>query len=205
MPNDIRGLMVTAASAAAVQAFDHAIDAYLTYRSDIMTRMEALFAADPDCGMAYVLKGYLLLLGYKSQLVPAAREAAQTAGPLLRHATPREQAHLQALTAWADADPDKAAAIWEDILADHPHDILAFRLHHFINFWFGRPDAMLTTVLSVEKHWSDALPGFNAILGCRCFAHAGGAMRWPRNQRAVSISSTNAEWSDTPTARSTCE
>jgi hypothetical protein len=171
MPNDIRGLTVTAASAAAVQAFDHAVDAYLTYRSDIMARMEALFAADPDCGMAHVLKGYLLLLGYKSQLVPAAREAAQTAGQLLGSATPREQAHVQALTVWADGDTDKAATIWEEILADYPHDILAFRLHHFINFWFGRPDAMLATVLSVEKHWSDALPGFNAILGCRCFAH----------------------------------
>jgi tetratricopeptide (TPR) repeat protein len=170
MHNDIRGLTVTAASADAVLAFDHAIDAYLSYRSDIMARMEALFAADPDCGMAHVLKGYLLLLGYKSQLVPAARAAAQTAGPLLHLATSREQAHLQALTAWAEGDPDKAVAVWEAILRDHPHDILAFRLHHFINFWFGRPDVMLATVLSVAKHWSDAMPGFNAILGCRCFA-----------------------------------
>jgi hypothetical protein len=171
MHDDIRGLPVTAASAAAVLAFDHAIDGYLLYRSDIMARMEALFAADPDCGMAHILKGYLLLLGYKSQLVPAAHAAAQTAGPLLRHATPREQAHLHALTVWADGNPDKASVIWEDILWDHPHDILAFRLHHFINFWFGRPDAMLATVLSVEKRWSEAIPGFNAILGCRCFAH----------------------------------
>lgn len=170
MHNDIRGLTVTAASADAVLAFDHAIDAYLSYRSDIMVRMEALFAADPDCGMAHVLKGYLMMLGYKSQLVPAARAAVQAAGPLLRLATSREQAHLQALTAWAGGDPDKAVAIWEAILRDHPHDILAFRLHHFINFWFGRPDVMLVTVLSVEKHWSDVMPGFNAILGCRCFA-----------------------------------
>jgi alcohol dehydrogenase class IV len=56
MPNDVRGLMETAASAAAVRAFDHAIEAYLTYRSDIMARLEALFAADPECGMAHVLK-----------------------------------------------------------------------------------------------------------------------------------------------------
>lgn len=171
MYNDIRGLTVTAASADAVKAFDHAIDAYLSYRSDIMPRMEALFAADPDCVMAHVLKGYLMMLGYKNQLVPMARAAAETAAAAMRHATSREQAHLQALTVWADGDPDKAAAIWEDILRDHPRDILAFRLHHFVNFWFGRPDAMLSTVLRVEKHWSDAIPGFNSILGCRCFAH----------------------------------
>jgi tetratricopeptide (TPR) repeat protein len=90
---------------------------------------------------------------------------------LLRHATARERAHLHALTLWADGDTDKAATIWEEILRDHPHDLLAFRLHHFVNFWFGRPDAMLSTVLSVEKHWSGAIPGFNSILGCRCFAH----------------------------------
>ena len=111
MHNDIRGLPVTIASADAVTAFDHAIDAYLSYRSDIMPRMEALFAADPDCGMAHVLKGYLMLLGYKSQLVPIARAAAETAAPLLRHATTREQAHLRALTHWVDGDTDKAAAV----------------------------------------------------------------------------------------------
>jgi tetratricopeptide (TPR) repeat protein len=171
MHNDIRGLTVTAASAEAVHAFDHAIDAYLGYRSDIMPRMEALFAADLNCGMAHVLKGYLMLLGYKSPLVPIARAAAETAAPLLAHATAREKAHLQALTLWADGDPDKAAAVWEVILRDHPRDLLAFRLHHFVNFWFGRADAMLATVLSVEKHWSDTIPGFNSILGCRCFAH----------------------------------
>ena len=171
MHNDIRGLTVTAASADAVRAFDHAIDAYLCYRSDIMARMEALFAADPDCGMAHILKGYLMMLGYKAQFVPIARAAAETAAPLLRHATARERAHLHALTLWADGDTDKAATIWEEILRDHPHDLLAFRLHHFVNFWFGRPDVMLSTVLSVEKHWSGAIPGFNSILGCRCFAH----------------------------------
>ena len=37
MHNDCRGLPITAASADTVTAFDHAIDAYLSYRSDIMT------------------------------------------------------------------------------------------------------------------------------------------------------------------------
>jgi hypothetical protein len=171
MHNDIRGLPVSAASAEAVRAFDHAIDAYLSYRSDVMARMEVLFAADPDCGMAHVLKGYLIMLGYRGQLVPIARASAEAAGPLLAHATTREQAHLHALTVWVDGHPDKAASIWDDILKTHPHDILAFRLHHFANFWFGRPDAMLATVLDVEKHWSDAIPGFNSILGCRYVAH----------------------------------
>lgn len=171
MPNDIRGLMVTAASASAVTAFDDAIQSYLSYRSNIMAKMEVVFAADPECGMAHILKGYLMMLAYKSPVVPIVRAAAEKTRALMRNATAREQAHLQALISWSDGDPDKAAAIWEEILVDHPRDILAFRLHHFVNFWFGRPDVMLSTVLSVEKHWSDTIPGFNSILGCRCFAH----------------------------------
>jgi hypothetical protein len=171
MQSDIRGLPITAASTEAVQAFDHALDGYLSYRSDVAARMELLFAADPECGMAHVLKGYLAMLSYKRQSLPIAEAAAATADPFIQRATPREQAHHLALTTWIAGDADKASAIWERILSDHPLDILAFRLHHFVNFWFGRPDLMLASVLAVERHWSDAIPGFNAILGCRCFAH----------------------------------
>jgi hypothetical protein len=57
------------------------------------------------------------------------------------------------------------------ILRDHPHDILAFRLAHFANFWLGRPEAMLASVRAVQRHWSPVLPGYAAILACRCFAH----------------------------------
>jgi hypothetical protein len=171
MYNDIRGLPVTCASAEAVNAFDHAIDGYLSYRSDMMPRMEVLFTVDPECGMAHVLKGYLAMLAYKRDTLPMAEAAAASASQLLEHGTRREQAHVHALNNWAGGDPDKASAIWEQILHEHPHDILAFRLHHFVNFWFGRADLMLASVLAVEKHWTDAIPGFNAILGCRCFAH----------------------------------
>jgi tetratricopeptide (TPR) repeat protein len=171
MHRDIRGLPVTAASAAAVAAYDHALDAYIGYRADMAPRMEAMFATDPDCGMAHVLKGYMTLLGFKSALVPIARAAADAAGPLLRLATPREVAHHRALLAWLDDRTDRAIAIWEQILAEHPLDVLAFRLHHFVNFWMGRPDKMLAQVLAVEPHWSVDVPGFNAILGCRAFAH----------------------------------
>ena len=63
---------------------------------------------------------------------------------------------------WIDGEPDRAAAIWEQILGEHPRDVLAFRLAHFVNFWLGRPDVMLASVLGVERHWSAGLPGYGA-------------------------------------------
>jgi tetratricopeptide (TPR) repeat protein len=171
MFQDAHGLTVTAASAAAVKAFDHAIDGYLSYRADTPQRLAALFEADPEFGMAHCLKGYFAMLSYKQAAVPMAEAAAADAGRFTERATPRERAHVAALRCWVDGEPDRAAAIWEQILGEHPRDVLAFRLAHFVNFWLGRPDAMLASVLGVERHWSDALPGYGAILGCRCFAH----------------------------------
>jgi tetratricopeptide (TPR) repeat protein len=171
MFQDAHGLHVTAASAAAVQAFDHAINGYLGYRADTPQRLAALFDADPDFGLAHCLKGYFAMLSYKQAAVPMAEAAVADARRLTEQATPRERAHVVALQSWIDGEPDRAVAIWEQILGEHPRDVLAFRLAHFVNFWLGRPDAMLASVLGVERHWSDALPGYGAILGCRCFAH----------------------------------
>jgi hypothetical protein len=169
MFQDCRGLPLTTVSEQAAAALDHAVDGYLGYRADMAGRMEALLAADPDFGLAHCLKGYLFLMGFRADTVAAARAAQADARRCA--GTGREKAHVEALSHWADGDPQRAVAVWDHILRDHPHDILAFRLAHFVNFWSGRPEAMLASVLSVERHWSDALPGFGSLLACRCFAH----------------------------------
>lgn len=171
MHKDARGLTITAASAEAVIAFDRAIDGYVAYAADIPVRMAALTVLDPECPMLHCLKGYFAMLGFKQALVPAARQAAADTWQKVVAGTPREHSHAAALDTWANGHPDRAVEIWNQILSNHPHDILAFRLAHFVNFWLGRPEAMLASVLAVEKHWSEAESGYNAILGCRAFAH----------------------------------
>jgi tetratricopeptide (TPR) repeat protein len=166
---DCRGLPLTTVSEQAAKAFDDAVDGYLGYRADMPARMEALLAADPEFGLAHCLMGYLLLMAFRADTLGMAR--ASLAAARRCGGTAREKAHEQALAHWIDGDPDRAAGVWEHILHDHPHDMLAFRLAHFLNFWSGRPQAMLASVLSVERHWSEALPGFGSLLACRCFAH----------------------------------
>ena len=171
MHKDSFGLVLTAASAEAAAAYNHVMDGYLGYRADMAPRMAALLATDPECPMAHCLKGYFTMLGFSQALVPAARKAAAETWRLVVAATPREHSHAAALDAWVNGAPDRAIEIWNQILRAYPHDILAFRLAHFMNFWLGRPEAMLASVLEVEKHWSHAEPVYNAILGCRAFAH----------------------------------
>ena len=171
MYRDIHGLTVTAASEAAVQAIDHTLGGYLEFRADLPGRVEAMMRAGPDCGLAHAVKGYLTMLAYNARVLPVARAAAEAAVSLTANATPREQAHAAALTAWVAGDAGKTSAILEDILRDHPRDMIAYRTHHQVNFWFGRPDKMLAAARIVAPHWSGTDSGYNAILGCRAFAN----------------------------------
>jgi hypothetical protein len=171
MLHDSHGLDLTTDSTAAVRSFDHAVAGYIGYRADAGQRLVPLLAEDPQFALAHCLKGYLTMLSYKQANVPLATASLQEARRWAGTATAREQAHIAALAAWINGEPDRSSAIWQQILADHPRDALAFRLAHFTDFWLGRPDRMLTSVRAVEPAWSAELPHYGTLLACRCFAH----------------------------------
>ena len=170
MMMDAQGLPLTAASAAAVAGYDHAIAGYLKYRADTPQRLQTALAIDPDCPMLRVALGAFTMLGHKAAAVPMATEALVAAQRLATRATPREQAHVAALAAWVGNDVTQALRLWRQIIGEYPHDILAFRLHHFVAFWAGRPDWMREAVDLVQPHWSRAMPGYGSVLACRAFA-----------------------------------
>ena len=170
MHRDQQDLAVTVASAATAAAWADTLAGYLGYRADTGARLAATLAADPEFGLAHCLSGYFALLGFNAALLPAASEALARARRHTAAASAREQAHVAALAAWLEGAPDRAVAVWETILRDHPRDVLAFRLAHFVNFWLGRPERMLASVIAVAPHWDETLPGWGTLLACRCFA-----------------------------------
>ena len=168
---DARGLPLSTASAKAAAAYDHLIAGYLTQRADTPARLTALLEADPDFALAHCMKGYFAMLAFKQAVVPVAVQEARTAELLAAGATPRERTHIAALTAWAEGELDRTLALWELILRTHPHDVVAFRLAHFVNFWLGRPQDMVASVERLMPAWSEDIPGFATILACHSFAH----------------------------------
>jgi tetratricopeptide (TPR) repeat protein len=170
MHRDIHGLPISTASSRAASAFDRAILGYLKYRADLPGRMTEVFAADAEFGLAHCLKGYFAMLSYKQANVPMAIDAMQAARSLTANATSRERAHVAALDAWIAGDLDRALGAWEQILSEHPLDVLAFRLAHFNNFWLGRPADMRVSVDRVLPRWGRELPGYGTVLSCHCFA-----------------------------------
>ncbi len=169
MTQDAQGLPITAASDAVAAVYDDVIEGFLKYRADVAQRLKAALALDPTMPMGLVLQGVFVMLAYNAALVPRARDSAASAA---RHAgTDRERAHAAALMCWTDGDLEGALGAWEAIMAAHPRDILAFRLHHFCAFWLGRSGQMLRAVDAVAPHWSAAVPGYGSMLACRCFAN----------------------------------
>lgn len=170
MRTDAQGLAIGTESAGAAAAFDHAVAGYLTNRADLPQRMAALLAADPEFGLAHCLQGYLAMLAFKQAMLPVAQEAAGKAARLSAAASARELWHAKALACWQQGELDAALGWWERILAAHPHDVLAIRLAHFVNFWLGRAHDMAASIERVLPHWTADRPGYATLLACRCFA-----------------------------------
>jgi hypothetical protein len=170
MLKDAYGLPISTSSAAAAAAFDRTIESYLKGRLDARDHLARVLSADADFGLAHCLKGYMGMLLYKQAALSGVTKAAHAARDLTAHATARERMHVDALDAWIGGDLDRLLGIWEEILTDHPTDVLAFRLAHYKYFWTGRVRDMLASVERIATKWGRGLPGYGAMLGCRCFA-----------------------------------
>jgi tetratricopeptide (TPR) repeat protein len=168
---DLHGLALSTSSDKTAQCFNHTVLGYLAYRADTPLRLRELLTVDPEFAMGHVLRGYFSMLSFNAAQVPAARESLAAERKLAKGLTGREQAHIAALAHWANGDIDATLATWEQILDQHPLDVLAFRLHHFVAFWYGRPELMAAAADKAVTQWSAALPGWAALLACRCFAH----------------------------------
>ena len=187
---DARGLAISTANAKAAIAYDHLVTGYLTQRADTPARLTALLEADPDFALAHCMQGYFAMMAFKQATVPAAVQAARTARSLAADVTERERNHIAALTAWADGELDRTIAIWESILRSDPLDVVAFRLAHFVNFWLGRPQDMVSSVERVIPAWSEVIPGYVSVLACHSFAHeeAGNYLAAePSGRRAIEL------------------
>jgi tetratricopeptide (TPR) repeat protein len=171
MPKDCRGLEMTAASEAAIEAYDRTIRAYLCFARDTGEQLKAVYKADADMPMAHCLKGYFFQLFSNPALHPKAEQSLGAAkkAASARGANAREQMHIAALAAWRLGDLREATDIWEEILIEHPLDILALKLGHFTHFYLGDAAELRDSVARVTPLWSESTPDYGYVLALRAF------------------------------------
>ena len=170
MQYDIRGLPLTTDEPRAASTFDEVMVHYFEYRLATGKRLKAVLEADPAFVMGHCMKGYLFMLFGSVAFYDRIRDSLGQARSGVGRATRREGLHVEALGVWLEGDLIRACSLWDEILFEHPHDLLALRLHHFNTFWMGRNYTLRSTVAGVLDAWDESVPGYGHVLGMLSFA-----------------------------------
>lgn len=169
MRADERGLALTTDSAAAAEGFDETMAQYLDYRAGVGDAVKRMLEADPGFVMGQCFKGYLFNLFGTAAVRPKIEESLAAAEAGVGKVTSREAAHVAALGAWSRGDLAAACAVWDGILREHPHDLLALRLQHYNAFWMGRAQDIRDSVARVIDQWDESVPGYGGVQGMYAF------------------------------------
>ena len=171
MYTDQHGLPLTAANEGAIRHFDETVSAYLAFSRDTGDHLKQALAADPELAMGHCLRGYFFKLFCLRPLEEKAKECHAKAEAAARAAgaTEREFAHIAALGTWLRGDFHATVERWETILLEHPRDVLAIRLGHYLHFYLGDNENMRDSVARVLGEWDETVPNYGNLLGMYAF------------------------------------
>ncbi|KAI7802351.1 tetratricopeptide repeat protein 38 isoform X2 [Triplophysa rosa] len=172
------GLSLSTGSNEACKLYDAILSQYVTWRNDetvggIEGCIAAVKAADPDFVMGHVISTGLELVGTGSSVLRDERlaNAVKMTVELAKsqELTPRERNHVKAVELFSRGALHKACEVWEDILVDHPTDMLALKFAHDGFFYLGEQIQMRDSVARVLPHWKPHMPFYSYLKGLYSF------------------------------------
>ncbi|XP_032379920.1 tetratricopeptide repeat protein 38 isoform X3 [Etheostoma spectabile] len=101
------------------------------------------------------------------RLASAVRQTVELANS--QDISPREKLHVKAMELFSRGHFPKACDAWEDILVDHPTDMLALKFAHDAYFYMGAQTQMRDSVARVLPHWKPHMPLFSYLKGLYSF------------------------------------
>uniref|UniRef100_A0A4W6E1T2 Tetratricopeptide repeat protein 38 n=1 Tax=Lates calcarifer TaxID=8187 RepID=A0A4W6E1T2_LATCA len=172
------GLKLSTNSNEACKMYDAILTQYVKWRNDETLGgfegcISAIQAADPNFVMGHVISTGLELVATTSstrlneRLASAVRRTVELADS--QDITPRERLHVKAMELFSHGNFPKACDAWEDILLDHPTDLLALKFAHDAYFYMGAQTPMRDSVARVLPHWKPHMPLFSYLKGLYSF------------------------------------
>ncbi|XP_028813402.1 tetratricopeptide repeat protein 38 isoform X1 [Denticeps clupeoides] len=173
-----QGLPLSTSSNEACKMYDAILTQYVTWKNDVTLGgiegcMAAVKAADPDFVMGHVISTGLELVGtttsmrLNERLAAAVRRTVELAES--QDVTPRERQHARAVELFSRGALSKACDVWEEILLDHPTDMLALKFAHDGCFYLGHQTQMRDSVARVLPHWKPHTPLSSYLKGMYSF------------------------------------
>uniref|UniRef100_A0A8I3X3C9 Tetratricopeptide repeat protein 38 n=1 Tax=Callithrix jacchus TaxID=9483 RepID=A0A8I3X3C9_CALJA len=171
-------LPLSTTSNEACKLFDATLTQYVKWTNDkslggIEGCLSKLKAADPTFVMGHAISNGLVLIGTGSSVkldkeldlaVKTMVEISRTQ-PLTR----REQLHVSAVETFAKGNFPKACELWEQILQDHPTDMLALKFSHDAYFYLGYQEQMRDSVARIYPFWTPDIPLSSYVKGIYSF------------------------------------
>ncbi|MBP8305734.1 MAG: tetratricopeptide repeat protein [Burkholderiaceae bacterium] len=164
---DHRGCPVSGADHSAVDAFERALAAFVSWRGGAQADLALALDAAPGFTMAHALKAYLQVCSRDPESIASAR-------PVLTHAAslpskPRERLHLAAIAAAIDGDFEAAKSRLGECVNEHPRDLLALHVVQVFDHFTGDVERMRQRPAQVLPAWSQDLPGYSSLLTMQAF------------------------------------
>ena len=149
-------------------AMNAALADFLAQRGDPLAAARAAVRAAPESAAAHLVEASLLLC---SRDVRDFEKAGWVYAKLTTlQLTPREAAHLKAIAAALDEEVAAASAIYDGILADDPHDLLALAVAQLFDYYLGDPESQLRRTARMLPAWRGTMPGYSTVLAMHAYA-----------------------------------
>ncbi|XP_032379918.1 tetratricopeptide repeat protein 38 isoform X1 [Etheostoma spectabile] len=172
------GLPLSTSSNEACKLYDAILTQFVKWRNDETLGgfegcISAIQEADPNFVMGHVISTGLELVSTTSstrlneRLASAVRQTVELANS--QDISPREKLHVKAMELFSRGHFPKACDAWEDILVDHPTDMLALKFAHDAYFYMGAQTQMRDSVARVLPHWKPHMPLFSYLKGLYSF------------------------------------
>ena len=167
--HDARDCPVSTASAAALAHAEQALWRTVAFYGDTLADLDAAIAADPGWGLARIAKADFLLTLTEPALRPEACALLDAAEPLMAHANARERGHFGTARLGAAGRWREAGDRWDELLLQHPRDLLALNSAHLFDFYRGDARSLRARVARVLPEWPADDPLRPFVLGMHAF------------------------------------
>ena len=166
--SDFRGCEISGATPGALDAFEHALATFQSWRNGSDGYLAPALQDAPSFVMAHVLQAYLYLASRDPVRVRRARPVLARLWQMPANA--RERLHLSAIAAILADDYEHAKALLGGLLTREPRDVLALQVAHNLDYLTGDVARMSDRVAGVLPAWSSDMAGYHAVLAMHAFA-----------------------------------
>ncbi|CAM5471631.1 tetratricopeptide repeat protein 38 family protein [Streptomyces spiroverticillatus] len=155
----------------AARHYEHALDALLFFRPEVVEHSADLLRASPDSPMGQALNAYLAVLATEEKDTAAARAPYTRFRTALDPSavTPRERMHLAAAGACLDGDLHGAARILDELAVGWPRDALALLAGHQLDFLTGDAGRLRDRIGGALSAWDPEDPHYGPLRGMYSF------------------------------------